>query len=163
MNVDAPPFPSAAERHEASRRLYLARDLNGYMDHFTPDLVYRQADGNALNREQLTRQVADQFRRLSAADWISRVESEDRVSDRIEEVVRQTGTFVTSAFGLVHRLWKLERRARYTWKMHAGRWRICDVHVIEESLVGAGLKFGAKPRVSAEPPTSAGEASGTTP
>jgi len=46
--MSAPPFPSVAERYDASRRLYLARDLPGYMSFFTPDLAYRQANGKVI-------------------------------------------------------------------------------------------------------------------
>src|SRR5258705_6659404 len=148
--MSAPPFPSIAERHEASRRQYLARDIAGYMAHFSPDLEYRQANGDVVRLEQLTRQVADQFRRLGTAEWISRVESEERAPDHVIEVVRMTGTFLATAFGFIHRLWRLERRARYTWRVHEGHWRISEVHVLEERVVGEGFKFGRRPRVSAE-------------
>ena len=145
--MSAPPFPSIAERHEASRRQYLARDLAGYMAHFSPDLEYRQANGDVVRLEELTRQVADQFRRLGTAEWISRVESEERASDHVTEVVSMTGTFVATAFGFIHRLWRLERRARYTWRVHEGRWRIAHVHVLEERVVGAGMRLGPRPRI----------------
>ena len=138
----SPPFPSAAERHDASRRLYLARDLEGYMAFFAPDLAYRRAGGESVTLPQLTRDVADQFRRFATVDWTSRVESEERNGDRVIEIVSQNGTFGATAFGLLHREWKLERRARYTWKVHEGTWRIAEVQVLEERLTGSGLKFG---------------------
>jgi hypothetical protein len=136
------PFPPAAERHEASRRLYLARDLEGYMAFFAPDLIYRRAGGESLTLAQLTRDVADQFRRFNSANWTSRSESEERDGDRIIEIVSQSGTFGVTAFGILRREWKLERRARYTWKVYEGRWRIAEVQVLEETLTGSGLKFG---------------------
>jgi len=139
------PFPPAAERHEASRRLYLARDLQGYMSFFAPDLTYRRAGGESVTLTQLTRDVAEQFRRFDSADWSSRTESEERDGDRVIEIVIQSGTFGATAFGLLRREWKLERRARYMWKVHEGRWRIAEVHVLEERLTGSGLKFGRRP------------------
>src|SRR5882672_11617493 len=144
----APPFPSVAERHDASRRLYLARDLPGYMSFFTPDLAYRQANGKVITLQQLSHHVEEQFRRIGAVDWISRVESEERSPTQITEVVHQTGTAVTSAFGLLHRVWRLDRRGRYTWKVHDGRWRIAAVDVLEERINGAGMRFGRRPRLA---------------
>ncbi|PYV10590.1 MAG: hypothetical protein DMG07_20845 [Acidobacteria bacterium] len=59
--MSAPPFPSIAERHDASRRFFLARDLPGYMSFFTPDLAYRQANGKVITLQQLTHDVEEQF------------------------------------------------------------------------------------------------------
>jgi hypothetical protein len=146
--MSAPPFPSVAERHDASRRLYVARELVGYMSFFSPDLAYRQANGKVVGLRQLTNDVEEQFRRLGAVDWVSRVESEERSPDQVIEVVSQTGTIVTTAFGLLHRMWRLDRRGRYTWRVHDGRWRIAQVDVLEERVVGAGFKFGRRPRLA---------------
>ena len=146
------PFPPVAERHEESRRLYQARDLEGYMAFFTPDLAYRQANGATIDRQRLRSDVAQQFHRVASVDWISQVESEERAQDRVIEVVHQTGAFITSAFGLIHRVWRLDRRGRYTWKVHEGRWRIAEVHVLDERIVGDGLNFGLRPRLPANTP-----------
>lgn len=143
-NTPAPAFPPAAERHEESLRLYRARDLQGYMSFFAPDLSYRQANGETLNLAQLTAQVATQLRNMSSADWTSRVDSEQRDGDRIAETVAQSGTYVATAFGFVHRTWRFERRARYTWKIHEGAWRIAAVEVLEERMTDEGIRFGRK-------------------
>ena len=139
------------ERHEASRRFYRARDLAGYMSLFAPDLAYRQANGATIDLKQLTNQVADQLRRLGAADWTSRVESEERANDSVVEVITQNGIFVATAFGVVHRAWRFERRGRYTWRVHEGRWRIAEVQVLEERIQSAGFQFGRRPSLGSKP------------
>src|SRR3954470_305384 len=139
------PFPSIAERHDKSRALYRTRDLAGYMAFFTPDLVYRQANGEALDRNQLQTSVASQLRNMSAADWTSRLESEERDADRVIETITQSETYVATAFGFLHRSWRFERRARYTWKVHEGQWRIAEVQVLEERMTDAGTRFGRRP------------------
>ena len=143
--MSAPAFPSIEERHDASRRFYRARDLSGYMSFFAPDLVYRQANGTMIDLQQLSNQVADQLRRLGTADWTSRVESEERANDSVVEVVTQNGIFVATAFGVIHRAWRFERRGRYTWRVHEGRWRIAEVQVLEERIQSAGFQFGRRP------------------
>lgn len=150
-----PTFPPAAERHETSRRLYLAKDLQGYIDLFAPDVAYKQANGTTITRDQLARNVADQFHKLGTAEWTSEVESEDRKPDEVVETVRQTGVFVATAFGFLHRVWRLERRGRYTWRVQDGLWKIAAVEVLEEKLTSEGTKLGGKP-------TSGGAVSGTT-
>ena len=140
--MTAPTFPPIEERHEASRRAYLARDLAGYMGHFAPDLVYTQADGKTITLAQLSSQVAEQLRRFSTADWTSRVESEERNGDTVVEVISQKGTFTATAFGIIHRAWDFERRGRYTWKPLDGRWRIVEVRVLEEKISTARTRFG---------------------
>jgi hypothetical protein len=139
-----PPFPPIAERHEESRRRYRARDLQGYMSFFAPDLSYRQANGQTVNFAQLSAQVATQLRNMSAADWTARVDSEERDGDRITETVTQNGTYVATAFGFLHRTWRFERRAKYTWKVHEGAWRIASVEVVEERMTDEGIRFGRK-------------------
>jgi len=143
--MSIPSFPSAAERHEESRRLFLARDLTRYMSLFAPDLIYRQRNGEVIDRNQLSKHVATQFDRLGAVNWSSDVEAEERGEDRVVETVKQTASFATSAFGLLHRTWRFERRGRYTWKVHEGRWRIAEVQVLEERVVGTGWKLGRAP------------------
>jgi hypothetical protein len=125
------------------------------MDLFTPDLAYKQANGATLGRDQLARNVADQFHKLDTAEWTSQVESEERTPDAITETVRQTGTFVATAFGFIHRVWRLERRGRYTWRLRDNQWKIAAVEVLEEKMTGEKTKFGGKP-------TSGGAASGRT-
>ena len=137
-----PPFPPLEERHEASRRAYLARDLQGYMGHFAPDLVYTQADGKTITLAQLSSQVSQQLQRFSSADWVSKVESEERNGDTVVEVITQKGTFNATAFGLIHRAWEFERRGRYTWRVHEGRWRVAEVEVLEEKISAAKTRFG---------------------
>ena len=116
------------------------------MGPFAPDLAYRQANGAVITLAQLSSQVADQLRRFSAADWTSRVESEERNGDTVVEVIAQKGTFTATAFGVIHRAWDFERRGRYTWKALDGRWRIVEVHVLEEKISGAGIRMGRRPK-----------------
>jgi len=112
------------------------------MGHFAPDLVYTQADGKAITLAQLSGQVADQLHRFSAADWTSRVESEERNGDTVIEVIAQKGTFTATAFGVIHRAWDFERRGRYVWRVHEGRWRIAEVRVLEEKISTARTRLG---------------------
>jgi hypothetical protein len=140
----APPFPPIAERHEESLRRYRARDLQGYMSFFAPNLSYLQANGETIHLGQLTAQVATQLRNMGSADWTSRVDSEQQDGDRITETVTQNGTYVATAFGFLHRTWRFERRARYTWKVHEDAWRIAAVEVLEERLTDEGIQFGRK-------------------
>jgi hypothetical protein len=116
------------------------------MAHFAPDLAYHQADGKVIGLDQLSAQVREQLRRFTSADWTSRVESEERNGDRVTEVIAQKGIFVATAFGFIHRTWAFERRGRYTWKVLDGRWRIAEVHVLEERISSAGTRFGKRPK-----------------
>ncbi len=134
----------ASELDAMHRRAKLAleqKDLAAYGDLFAPELAYCQPNGRVIGRDQLMRDVATQFRRLS---WVSSSfvrESIEPGDDRAIELLVQTGFALATAFFFIHRIWKLDRRGRYYWKKVGGRWQIDRAEVIEERVSGS-LHFG---------------------
>jgi hypothetical protein len=133
-------------RHNDAKRAFEGKDLPAYREIFTPALEYCQADGRVIGREQLMRDVATQFRRLR---WVlssfarESIEVED---DRATELLTQTGHAGTTAFLLVHRIWKVTRKGRYYWIKVEDRWRIERVEVLEEHVTGH-FEFGLRPSI----------------
>lgn len=138
------PLAPAEQRHEASRIAYKNRDLTAYMSPFSPDVKYLRADGQSIDHAQLSRNVASQFRRLSAADWVSFVEASEARDDEVIETVSQSGWIMSTAFGFVHRIWRLDRRGLYTWRLGPGGWQITEVAVLSETVTSNGIRFGKR-------------------
>jgi hypothetical protein len=131
--------------HAHARRAYLDRDLDAYMAGFTPDLSYRQANGKVIGKDQLSRDVRSQLVRIAETVPVFKRQSVRPLSDGAEETLVQTVWGFATAFGLLHRIWHLERHATYTWVVLQGVWRIRAVDVHSESLAHAGWRFGRKP------------------
>jgi ketosteroid isomerase-like protein len=125
--------------HQKSRDAYQSRDLSAYLASFTPDLVYRSANGHAYSREQLGRQVHAQLRNLVAAD--TRFSRESLVVDDSQAI--ETGTQAARAairVGFIFaRRWTIHRRCKLMWRRTAAGWLIAAVDVLEERIQGDGF------------------------
>lgn len=133
--------------HDRARAAFLARDLDGYREIFAPALSYRQADGRVIDRDQLMRDVADQLRRFDRVRSSFTREHLDvgAGGDRATETLTQEVAAGVTVFVVVHRAWRLTRRARYAWARREGRWQIDAVEVLEERPGPGGFAFGLRP------------------
>jgi len=148
-----PVLREIEDAHQISRAAFQAHDLKTYMDIFALDLSYRQPDGKTIGRDQLQKDVSQQFNRLSAARWDYARESFQSTPAEATETLSQTAWLATTAFGVIHRLWRLERRGNYTWRRKDNRWQIALVEVVFERVVAAGVQVGLRPRLPALRPT----------
>lgn len=135
------------ELHQASRAAFLARDLVSYMSVFADDLRYHQQDGRTIGHQQLSRNVRDQFSRISAVDWSYLTESIETSLDEVLETAHQWGYVATSAFGFLHHLWSLQRRGQYRWRQTNKGWQIIEATVITERVLHHSSQFAWKPQL----------------
>ena len=142
-----PELPPLDDLHRKARAAYAARDLKSYMEFFSPDLHYHQANGRTIGRDQLTRDVQSQFRGMSGVDVAYRTEDVQAEPDGVVETVTQWGWIAARLFGFLHRLWRLERRGRYTWRQTGDGWKIAEFTVLSEHVVGHGFQLGRAPRL----------------
>jgi hypothetical protein len=138
--------------HDQAQQAHLDRNVEAYMACFTRDLSYRQADGKVIGWEQLSRDVESQLRRIAASVSTFQRRSLRALSKGAEEELVQTAWGCATAFGLLHRIWHLERNATYSWVVQDGVWRINAVYVASERLSHAGWRFGPRPTL---PPVAA--------
>jgi hypothetical protein len=132
--------------HERARRAYAARDVASYMDTFHSELEYRQHDGRTIGRDQLAGDVRAQLQRVNAAtstfrrtalatsaDWASATEDGE-----------QCATFEVRAFGILRRVWSVQRRGRYEWIRGGDGWQIRRVEILDEKVTSSvSLAFGS--------------------
>jgi hypothetical protein len=130
------------ERHSAANAAFVTRNILAYQDIFSPSLVYQQADGTVIDRGQLMRDVALQFRNLSQAKSSYFRESLVAVGDRVTETLVQTAETQATAFGILHRRRRIDRRGDYTWSKSSGVWLIERVKVLSETGFPAGWRIG---------------------
>ena len=131
--------------HDLARNAFACRDLAAYRDLMAPDLRYRQADGRTIDRDQLMRDVAAQFRRLNRFRSSFSREHIEIGEDRATETLTQSGSVGTSAFLVVHRTWDFTAKSRYIWRKSEGRWWIEEVEVLEEQVSPGRFHFGMRP------------------
>jgi hypothetical protein len=129
-------------RHAEAQRAFAARDIAAYRDLFAPTLAYQQPDGRVIGRDQLMRDVATQFARLSRVRSSFRRLDLALSADGATETLAQVGELAATAFGIIHRRWRLERRGAYSWVEIDGRWVIARVRVDAETMSPAGWSFG---------------------
>ena len=121
-------------RHVAANLAFANRDVAAYRDLFGDDLEYVQADGQRIGKARLMKDVAAQFGRIDHAE--SRFTRESLTIDghEVSETLRQTARIETSAFGLLRRIFRIERHGMYTWALEGAQWRIVRVRIVQESL-----------------------------
>jgi hypothetical protein len=132
------------EAHEAAKRAFRCKDLEAYRNGFSPSLTYRQADGTIIDRDQLMRQVAQQFRALTYVNSSFVRERLSVVDERVTEILLQEASLEATAFGFAHRSWKLIRRGEYEWIKMGAAWVIQHVQVHSETVRHAGWRLGPK-------------------
>jgi Domain of unknown function (DUF4440) len=129
-------------RHAAAQIAFSHRDLDAYRALFSPSLSYRQADGRVIGRDELMKNVASQFRRLSMTKSSFSREQFSVGGNEAAETIRQSATAEATAFGLLHRRWKIDRHAAYRWTKINGVWTIGSVSVFSETMTGDGWRLG---------------------
>jgi len=122
--------------HERAREAFKRRDVEAYMETFSPTLRYQQLDGRVLSRPQLTRDVQTQLERMHDGTSESTREALELAAggEGATELVRQSARYEVRAFFVLHRSWRLSRLARYHWARSGGRWQITSVQVLEEHM-----------------------------
>jgi ketosteroid isomerase-like protein len=120
--------------HSQAKQAFQAKDLNAYMDVFSPQLTYKQADGRVIDRDQLTRDVADQFASVRSMNTSYFRESIEASDSKVTEVLQQTAWAEVGAFTMFRRKWKIQRRGRYVWTKTSDGWKIIYVEIMEENV-----------------------------
>jgi hypothetical protein len=133
------------ERHAAGQAIYARRDIDGYRELFSPTLSYRQANGKVIGRDELMRDVARQFRNLTNARSSFTREQLSVDGGNVVETLTQLATAQATAFGIVHRLMRIERRGMYSWTNVDGVWRIAAVRILNEKMTSS-WRFGQPER-----------------
>jgi hypothetical protein len=128
-------------RHAKAQAAFSRRDISAYCEMFSPTLAYQQLNGRVIGCDQLMRDVAAQFRQLSSAESSFTREAMRVTDSEVTETLMQAATAETSAFGFIHRRWKLNRRATYCWTKRQEIWTIERVTVHSETMVSAGWSF----------------------
>jgi ketosteroid isomerase-like protein len=118
--------------HARAKQAYRTKDLESYMDGFTPDLAYKQLDGRVIGRDELRRQVQAQFAAVQDMDGTYSRESLEAAGGDISEVLTQMAWARMRFLGVFRRTWRVERRGRYVWSNSGGVWRIRSVEVLSE-------------------------------
>jgi hypothetical protein len=120
--------------HADAQKAFAARNLDRYMDAFSPDLAYKQMNGRIISREQLRKDVAVQLSRFTKTEsTFTRERIEYRGPD-VVEVLSQDAVAEENIFFFFKRTWKIHRRGIYTWSLGRTGWVISRVEVLEESI-----------------------------
>jgi hypothetical protein len=120
--------------HRQAQECYRNKNVAGYMQLFTSDLRYKQADGRFIGKEQLARDVGSQLARVEAADSSYRRESLSLDNGLAVEQLTQTASVTVRHFFLFRRTWHVNRRGRYVWTKTSTGWRIRGVEVLQEQV-----------------------------
>jgi hypothetical protein len=131
--------------HERARLAYAARDAASYMDTFHSALEYRQHDGRTIGYEQLAADVRAQLQKVHTASSTFRRTALAAGVDRTSatEEGEQCATFEVRAFGILRRVWSVQRRGRYEWIRSGDGWQIRRAEILNETVESRiSLTFG---------------------
>ncbi len=111
-------------RHAVARKAFFDREINAYAKLFATRLEYVQANGKTIDHASLMRDVATQFKIADRFD--SRYTVEALLADRscVTETTFQTALIKVRAFGILRRIYRIERRGNSTWAQEGGDWKI---------------------------------------
>ena len=124
------------------REALASRDLDRYLDVFSPQLQYTQPDGNTISRDQLARDVRKQFRAMRRADSTMDVVSATMSDNRIVETVTQNASIDIAIFFFFTKRWYIKRTGEYQWEKAPDGWKVVRVIVFEEHVSGSAPKQG---------------------
>jgi hypothetical protein len=92
----------------------------------------------------LSKDVRVQLSLLQSAETSFTREKLEVVGEEATEVLRQLATVTTKHFGIIRRIWKIERLGKYVWRNTDQGWRIKEVAVLKENVTSGGTKLGAQ-------------------
>ncbi len=132
------------DRHVAAQVAFRQKDLAAYRKIFSPTLVYERPNASAIGQQELMRDVAAQFRRVSAAHSMYERTSISGSDQNATEVLVQTASAEVVAFGFLRRRWSINRRATYHWIKSGDAWLVERVEVANETVTHTGWGFSRK-------------------
>ena len=120
--------------HKRAKEAFVAKDLAAYMTVFSPELEYIQANGQSIDRSQLSRDVQLQMTAATSMDGSYDRKSLDVEGDEATELLIQSAWVETRAFFFFRRRWNVSRTGRYHWANTLEGWKIAKVEVLEEQI-----------------------------
>jgi ketosteroid isomerase-like protein len=120
--------------HEEAKEHYRSKNIAAYMQMFTSDLRYRQADGRMIGKEQLARDLWSQLAQVEGVDSSYRRESLQLEGEMAVELLTQVASVTVRRFLILRRTWHVHRRGRYVWVRTSEGWRIREVEVLDERV-----------------------------
>src|SRR3990172_486514 len=121
--------------HARAKAAFGAKDLDGYMAAFSPDLAYKQVNGKIIYYDQLKIDIASQFARVSRVESSFTREQIEWAGSEVVEHLTQTAIAEEKIFLVFTRKWQVHRRGLYTWSKSNLGWVISKVEVVEESVL----------------------------
>lgn len=121
------------------------KDLAAYIGLFSPDLRYRRADGEVIDREALLRDAQEQFRRFDRVRITSTRTGLSTSGGRAEELFTQSIVLGATVFLVVHRSATYTRNVRCVWREAEGRRLIDEFDVLDERVEPGPFRFGFRP------------------
>jgi hypothetical protein len=122
------------QAHANAQSAFNTKDLDRYMAGFSRDLAYKQLNGKTIAWQQLRKDVADQFARMSKAESKFVRERIECKGTDIIEYVTQNATAEERILFVFKRVWRIHRRGIYTWSKINAEWVISKVEILEESV-----------------------------
>jgi hypothetical protein len=122
------------QAHAIAQSALNAKDLDRYMAVFSRDLAYKQLNGKTITWQQLRRDVADQFARMTKAEGKFVRERLEYKGTDVIEYATQNATAEERIFFVFKRVWRIHRRGIYTWSKINARWVISKVDILEERV-----------------------------
>jgi hypothetical protein len=120
--------------HRKAMEHFRAKDVSSYVKLFAADLIYRQANGVEIGRDQLARDVAAQLSRIESSDTTYKRESLRIEGDHVVEQLVQTASATVRVFLFFRRTWQVRRTGRYSWAKSSDGWKIQRVEVLDERV-----------------------------
>jgi hypothetical protein len=110
------------------------KDFATYISVFSDDLKYKQMDGKAIDKRQLSKDTQKYFDRIKSYSG-----AYDRLNflfenDLFIEKLAQKATVTIRIFLFFSKKWTVEREGIYKWKKVNNVWKISDVEIISEKL-----------------------------
>jgi hypothetical protein len=121
--------------HQRARVAFMARDGAAYMAMFSPQLEYKRADGQTINRDQLARDVQSQMAGLTSAGSSYKRLGLVVEGECVIETLVQDAFLETVVFFIFKRRWTIQRTGRYHWTKTQDGWRIVKVEVLKETAI----------------------------
>jgi ketosteroid isomerase-like protein len=131
---------------DKAQAAFVARDVEAYMQMFSPDVVYKQKDGTALSYDRLAADVLKQLRVIPSIEIARERESFEVGGDRVVEVVTQSTSIRAPALFLLTRTIEISRKGRYVWSQAGDGWRIIEVEILSDDVKSHWALGFVKPR-----------------
>ncbi len=120
--------------HESANMALKNKNFTFYLDHFSENLEYTQANGLTITKKQLSRDIKIYFSRIKNYNSTYQRLNHSFENNCFTEKLIQEANVSIRIFIFLSKKWTIQREGIYKWIKVNGTWKIENIVILKETF-----------------------------